>query len=237
MAKTIRLLLADDHRLVRDGIRSLLSDVEDIQILADVASGDELLAILNDLRKTSNAASAGLPDVVLLDVSMPMPAGQIQSGLEAASFIAKEYPSVHILFLSMHEEAEYIINAMKAGARGYVLKNAEKAELVEAIRSVASGNRYFSKEVAERVMGSFAPIPAVSDKQSATTAPTLTQREQEILQLVAAGLSTKIIASRLVISPRTVETHRTNIMQKLHAANTAELVRIALQFGLIKSEI
>ncbi len=234
MAKTIHLLLADDHRLVRDGIRSLLSDVEDIQILADVASGDELLAILNDLRKASNAANAGLPDVVLLDVSMPMPAGQIQSGLEAASFIAKEYPSVHILFLSMHEEAEYIINAMKAGARGYVLKNAEKAELVEAIRSVASGNRYFSKEVAERVMGSFAPIPANSDKQAIADTPTLTQREQEILQLVAEGLSTKIIAERLIISPRTVETHRTNIMHKLNAVNSVELVRIALQYGLIR---
>jgi DNA-binding NarL/FixJ family response regulator len=230
MAKTIRLVLADDHRLVRDGIRSLLVDAPDITILADVASGDALVEAM------SQYATLGmLPDVVLLDVSMPVAESLIQSGLEAAAILTKTYPSVQILFLSMHEEAEYIINAMKTGARGYVLKNAEKAELLEAIRTVAEGKRYFSNEVAERVMDSFAPPQSSVNKSSDTPpVPTLTQREQEILQLVAGGLSTKIIAERLVISPRTVETHRTNIMHKLQAANTAELVRIALQFGLVK---
>jgi two-component system response regulator NreC len=229
MAKTIRLVLADDHRLVRDGIRSLLADAPSISILADVASGDALLEVMSHY-----AALGTLPDVVLLDVSMPVAESRIQSGLEAAAMLVKAYPSVQILFLSMHEEAEYIINAMKTGARGYVLKNAEKSELLKAISTVAEGRRYFSNEVAERVMGSFAPPQPTANKTDALPAPTLTHREHEILQLVASGLSTKIIAERLVISPRTVETHRTNIMHKLHAANTAELVRIALQFGLLK---
>lgn len=229
MANTIRLVLADDHRLVRDGIRSLLSDAPGISILADVASGDALLEVMSHY-----AAIGALPDVVLLDVSMPVAESRIQSGLEAAAMLVKTYPSVHILFLSMHEEAEYIINAMKTGARGYVLKNAEKSELLEAISTVAEGRRYFSNEVAARVMGSFAPLQPTTTKTDALPVPILTHREHEILQLVASGLSTKIIAERLVISPRTVETHRTNIMHKLHAANTAELVRIALQFGLLK---
>jgi DNA-binding NarL/FixJ family response regulator len=231
MAKTIRLVLADDHRLVRDGIRSLLADAPDITILADVASGDALVEAMSQY-----ATLGTLPDVVLLDVSMPVAESRIQSGLEAAAILTKTYPSVQILFLSMHEEAEYIINAMKTGARGYVLKNVEKGELLEAIRTVAEGNRYFSKEITERVMDSFAPPQQLTNKpdDAPQYAPTLTQREHEILQLVAEGLSTKIIAERLIISPRTVETHRTNIMHKLQAANTAELVRIALQFGLVK---
>jgi DNA-binding NarL/FixJ family response regulator len=230
MAKTIRLVLADDHRLVRDGIRSLLADAPDITILADVASGDALVEAMSQY-----ATLGTLPDVVLLDVSMPVAESRIQSGLEAAAILTKTYPSVQILFLSMHEEAEYIINAMKTGARGYVLKNVEKSELLEAIRTVAEGNRYFSKEITERVMDSFAPPQQLADKPNdAQYAPTLTQREHEILQLVAEGLSTKIIAERLIISPRTVETHRTNIMHKLNAVNSVELVRIALQYGLIR---
>lgn len=230
MAKSIRLVLADDHRLVRDGIRSLLADAPDITILADVASGDALVEAMSQY-----ATLGTLPDVVLLDVSMPVAESHIQSGLVAAAILTKTYPSVQILFLSMHEEAEYIINAMKTGARGYVLKNVEKVELLEAIRSVAEGNRYFSKEITERVMESFAPPQQLADKpDDVQYAPTLTQREYEILQLVAEGLSTKIIAERLIISPRTVETHRTNIMHKLNAVNSVELVRIALQYGLIR---
>ncbi len=224
----IRLVLADDHRLVRDGIRSLLSDAPDMTILADVAHSDALLALLR-----AQSAESALPDVVLLDVSMPSPESRIKSGLEAASVIARDFPSVKIVFLSMHEEAEYIINAMKTGALGYVLKNAEKAELLQAIRHAAEGKRYVGTAVAERVLGSFAPVPPVTEKVAIAAAPTLTQREQEILQLVAEGLSTKIIAERLIISPRTVETHRTNIMTKLQAANTAEMVRVALQYGLV----
>jgi DNA-binding NarL/FixJ family response regulator len=230
MAKAIRLVLADDHRLVRDGIRSLLADAPDIIILADVASGDALVEAMSQY-----ATLGTLPDVVLLDVSMPVAESHIQSGLVAAAILTKTYPSVQILFLSMHEEAEYIINAMKTGARGYVLKNVEKVELLEAIRSVAEGNRYFSKEITERVMESFSPPQQLADKpDDVQYAPTLTQREYEILQLVAEGLSTKIIAERLIISPRTVETHRTNIMHKLNAVNSVELVRIALQYGLIR---
>lgn len=228
----ITLILADDHRLVRDGIRSLLSDVPDFRILADVASGDALLATLEQL----NAAQM-LPQVAVLDVSMPSPESRIKSGFEAATLVRRIYPQIHILFLSMHEEAEYIIAAMKTGALGYVLKSAEKEELTEAIRTVAAGKRFVSNAVTERVLGSFAPETAatVQVKLSNTEiTPTLTQRESEVLRLVADGLSTKLIAERLVISPRTVETHRNNIMQKLHAANTAELVRVAIQYGLIK---
>lgn len=230
MTPSLRLILADDHRLVRDGIRSLLTDVSDMAIIADVASGDELVAVLRQ-----HSTAGVLPDVVVLDVSMPAPQGSIQNGLEAATIIAEEFPTVKILFLSMHEEAEYIINAMKTGAQGYILKNAEKAELVKAIRTVAEGKRYTSSHVAERLLNSFVPPQATISTSAAPALPTLTQREQEILQCVVEGLSTKLIAERLIISPRTVETHRTNIMAKLHAANTAELVRVAVQYGLVRA--
>jgi DNA-binding NarL/FixJ family response regulator len=227
--KHIRLVLADDHRLVRDGIRALLADVANISIIADATTGDELLAILRD-----HALVQTLPDVVLLDVSMPSSTSQIQSGLEAAKIMTSEFPSLRILFLSMHEEAEYIINAMKSGAHGYLLKSVEKEELARAIETVARGERYMSSTVTARVMESFSPQNNEARKAPHLTIPTLTQREQEILQLVAEGLATKTIAEHLIISPRTVETHRTNIMHKLNAANTAELVRLALQYGLVK---
>jgi DNA-binding NarL/FixJ family response regulator len=225
----IRLVLADDHRLVRDGIRALLADVENISIVADATTGDELLATIR-----THALANTLPDVVLLDVSMPSPTSQIQSGLEAAKIMTSEFPSLRILFLSMHEEAEYIINAMKSGAHGYLLKSVEKEELTQAIQTVARGERYMSSTVTARVMESFSPPNNAAHKSNQPIIPTLTQREQEILQLVADGLATKTIAEHLIISPRTVDTHRTNIMHKLHAANTAELVRLALQFGLVK---
>jgi two-component system response regulator NreC len=227
--KHIRLVLADDHRLVRDGIRALLADVANISIIADATTGDELLAILR-----VQALAQTLPDVVLLDVSMPSPTSQIQSGLEAAKIMAVEFPSLRILFLSMHEEAEYIINAMKSGAHGYLLKSVEKEELTRAIETIARSERYMSSTVTARVMESFSPPNSEVRKSPQLTIPTLTQREQEILQLVAEGLATKTIAEHLIISPRTVETHRTNIMHKLHAANTAELVRLALQYGLVR---
>lgn len=225
----ITLILADDHRLVRDGIRSLLADVPNIRIVADVASADELLNLLADLQKRNK-----LPRLIVLDVSMPVSGSTISSGLEAASYIKKDYPGIEILFLSMHEEAEYIITAMKTGALGYVLKNAEKTELIQAINTVAEGKRYVSNQATESLWGSFSSPPNTAEKHTEPSSPTLTQREQEILRLVVEGLSTKLIAERLVISPRTVETHRTNIMQKLHASNTAELVRLAVQYDLVK---
>ncbi len=225
----ITVILADDHRLVRDGIRSLLADVPTIRIIADVASGDALLRVIGEL-----GVRGELPQLVVLDVSMPTPGSVITSGLEAATQLKRRFPDVQILFLSMHEEAEYIITAMKTGALGYVLKSAEKDELVQAIHTVAAGKRFVSNQATERILGSFAPEPKVPEKQAGTAIPTLTQREQEILRLVVEGLSTKLIAERLVISPRTVETHRTNIMQKLHVSNTAELVRLAVQYDLVK---
>lgn len=225
----ITLILADDHRLVRDGIRSLLADVPDIRIVADVASGDELLRVLAEAKIRGE-----LPRLIVVDVSMPSHGSRISSGLDAAARVHQLYPNVHILFLSMHEEAEYIITAMKTGALGYVLKSAEKEELVQAILTVAEGKRFVSNQATENIWGSFSPNTKVSEKPTAVI-PTLTQREQEILRLVVEGLSTKLIAERLVISPRTVETHRTNIMQKLHVANTAELVRFAVQYDLVKA--
>jgi two-component system, NarL family, nitrate/nitrite response regulator NarL len=222
----LRIILADDHSLVRNGIRSLLSDVPEISIIADAASADELLSLLQ-----SHADAANLPDVVVADISMPVPTSRTQTGLEAARIITETFPTVKILFLSMHEEAEYIINAMKSGALGYVLKNAQKMELVEAIQMVAAGKRYIPADVSARIVEHFSPIP--TPKAPPPTPPVLTEREHDILECVVEGLSTKLIAEKLVISPRTVETHRNNIMRKLHAANTADLVRMSIEYGLV----
>ncbi len=230
IAENITIILADDHRLVREGIRSLLSRHGDMRVIADVASTDALLSHLEML-----SLRGELPTLVLLDISMPHPESLIKNGFEAASFIKEHFPSVQILFLSMHEEAEYIIAAMKTGALGYVLKNAEQDELVQAIQTVASGKRFLGNSLADKVFSSFAPSQSEHTAQTMSgNIPILTQRESQIVRLVAQGLSTKLIAEELIISPRTVETHRTNIMQKLKASNTAELVRIALQYGLVK---
>jgi DNA-binding NarL/FixJ family response regulator len=211
----ITLLIADDHRLVRDGIRSLFSGEPDIEIIGEAGDGTEAIALVEKFR----------PSVVLMDIAMPH-----KSGLDATEEIVKRFPLTKVIMLSMHDDAEYIIKSMKSGASGYLLKNQDKAGLLTAIRGVVAGEKQFRQNVTEIVMQSFsAPSPkAESRKVPLHESILLTSREKEILRCVADGLSTKEIAQKLFISPRTVDTHRNNIMRKLDTQNAAEMVKLAL---------
>ncbi len=216
--KNITLILADDHRLVRDGIKSLLNGATDLTILAEAENG----------MQAAELAKQHKPAVMLLDISMPQ-----LGGLDAIKTIKSLSPETKVIMLSMHEEPEYIIKSLKNGASGYLLKGVERDELLKAIHTVAAGGVYYQSDVAKTVLQSFSPELLKESSAKEKRTPTLTEREREILQCVAEGLSTKQIAKKLFISPRTVEVHRSNIIKKLGAQNAAELVKLALQYGLI----
>ncbi|HLT81311.1 MAG TPA: response regulator transcription factor [Cyclobacteriaceae bacterium] len=207
----IRLLLADDHPLIREGIRSLLGAHERLRVAGEAEDGQSLIDEYKRLQ----------PDVVLADIKMPG-----ATGLEALRQLVAEFPDIRFIVLTMHEEREYVINALQLGASGYVMKNAERDELVKAIITVHEGGRYFSPEVAnilaDAVSRNTAPVP-----------PEVSPREKEVLDLVAHGLSTKQVADKLGISTRTVETHRINMLKKLKVSNTAELIRKAIELNII----
>lgn len=207
----IRLLLADDHPLIREGFRSLLSKNERFEIVAIAENGKELIEM----------AGKEQPDIILSDISMP-----VINGMEAIEQIAKLYPGIKSVILTMHEEREYVINALRIGVHGYILKNVERFDLEKAIITVFEGGKYFSPIVtnilAESVVRQEQPV--ISD---------LTPREKEVLELVAQGHSTKQIADKLGIGTRTVESHRVNMLKKMKVNNTAELVRKALELKIL----
>jgi two-component system response regulator NreC len=208
----IKALLADDHRMVRTGIRNLLQQAGDIEVVAEVDSGEQAVAL---------AAASGA-ELVLMDISMPG-----MNGLEATRLLRHKAPQLRILMLSMHEEPEYVIRAMKTGASGYVLKSADRDELLTAVRRVHAGEKYYSPGVAGAMVEDNPNLPLHDPSLL------LTAREREILALVANGKVTKEVAEVLNISPRTVETHRVNIMRKLDVANTAELIKVAVLYKLV----
>src|SRR5690606_23927875 len=208
----IRLLLADDHPLIREGIRSLLSGNERIQVAGEVEDGQ---ALIDQYRRLQ-------PDVVLADIKMPR-----VTGLEALKQLVSEFPDIRFIVLTMHEEREYVINALRLGASGYVMKNAERDELVKAVITVYEGGRYFSPEVANILADTVS-------RNSVAASPEVSPREKEVLDLVAHGLSTKQVADKLGISTRTVETHRINMLKKLKVSNTAELSRKAIELNISK---
>jgi DNA-binding NarL/FixJ family response regulator len=212
----IRLLLADDHTLVRAGLRALLQGVAGVQVIAEADNGREALRLVEEQR----------PDVVLMDIQM---AGL--NGLEAAAGIAREYPRTRVIMLSMHADEEYVVQALRAGASGYLLKNAGAVELAEAIKRVAQGETFLSPAVAGQV-GDY--IRRVG--QEPTSLDRLTPRQREILQLIAEGNTTKKIAQVLTISVKTVETHRSQLMEQLDIHDIAGLVRYAIRMRLVTPE-
>lgn len=219
---TTSVILADDHAMIRSGIRMLLKEAEDISIIGEAANGEEAVTLTRDLS----------PDVIVLDLSMPK-----LSGIEAVRIITRRFPKTKILVLTMHENEEYIVQIVKSGAAGYIVKTAGKDELLKAIRTVATGEKYFSHRVSEiLVEGFMKKADGIEETQSGKTGP-LTRREKEILALVAQGLTNQDIGKKLFISHRTVDTHRTNIMQKLDIHDVANLVRYAVQHGIVSSEI
>ncbi len=212
--KRIRILLADDHALIRTGIRNLLSGNKDFEIVGEAADGEEALTLTGKLS----------PEVLIIDISMPK-----LSGLEATKQIKEQFPGTGILVLTMHENPEYIYQIFKSGASGYLLKNSGKDELVEAIYAVSKGKKYFGPHVSELMISEYMKKADAREERTGDTP--LTKREREILELIGQGKNNQQIADVLFISPRTVDTHRTNIMQKLNIHDAANLVRYALEHG------
>lgn len=212
----IRVLLADDHALVRAGIRSLLEAMQDVEVVGEASSGEEALEI----------ASREQPDVVLMDIAM-----KGMTGLDAASRMRDHHPGVRVIILSMHSGEEYVLQALRAGAMGYLLKDAATGELELALRTVIRGESWLSPAVSRQVVEGYA------QRVGADAGPdVLTARQREVLRLVAGGKSTKEIAFALNLSVKTVETHRAQIMERLGIRDVAGLVRYALRTGLIPPE-
>jgi DNA-binding NarL/FixJ family response regulator len=216
--KPVRVILADDHTLVRAGIRALLEKLPEVTVVAEASDGREVLKLVN----------IHLPDVVLMDITMPG-----LNGLEAAERIVKDFPDVRIIMLSMHDNEEYVLRALKAGAAGYLLKKAATAELAIALQRVVHGEIYLSQEISTRLPENFA-LAGISKRKSLLEQ--LTGRQREILQLIAEGQNTKQIAELLKVSPKTIEYHRMKLMTGLNVHDVPGLVRVALRTGLIPQE-
>jgi two-component system, NarL family, response regulator NreC len=213
----LRVLLGDDHVVLRQGLRKILEDRRDWRVVAEAGNG----------RDAVRAAIEINPDVAVLDIGMPL-----LNGVEATRQIVRRAPSVRVLILSMHSEQAYVTQAVQAGARGYLLKESAGAELIEAIAAVAAGRSYFSPAVAEVVFDDY--VRGLTERGITDRYDALSEREREVLQLVAEGRSSKEIAEVLSISPATVETHRTHVLQKLGLRNTAEVVRYAARRGIVQ---
>ena len=213
----IRVLLADDHTLVRAGIRSLLEGLENVEVVGEAGDGQEAVRLAESLR----------PDVVLLDVGMPG-----LNGLDVAARLVIHDPSIRVLILSMHTSEEYVLRALRAGCAGYLLKGSAVAELEIAVRAVARGETYLSPAVSKHVMDDYVR------RTGGATDPidALTPRQREVLQLVAEGNTSKDIADRLGLSFKTVEAHRAQIMERLGLHDVAGLVRFAMRMGLVRTE-
>jgi len=214
-AGTVRVLLADDHELVRAGVRALLEKIENVVIAGEAGDGHEVLEFL----------SRDEPDVLLLDISMPR-----LNGMETLGRIGKEFPSVRVIVLSVHQNSEYLWQAINAGAAGYLLKRASTDELGRAIATIMQGRFYRSSELAPLALQlPTAPLAGLRNKPLES----LTERQREILQLIAEGETTKGIAFLLKISCKTVEYHRAQLMERLNIFDLAGLVRFAMRTGVI----
>jgi DNA-binding NarL/FixJ family response regulator len=211
--KPIRVLLIDDHALVRAGIRALIGQLEEVEVAGEAAGGREALRLIEELQ----------PDIVLLDIAAPG-----MSGLEVLTEIAKRFPQVRVIILTVHEAGEYALGALRAGAAGYLPKSAASNELKEAIETVARGETYVSSDIAKRTV-----LEQARESQDERSLEKLTPRQREILTLIAEGNSTREIAHCLKISVKTVESHRAQLMERLNIHELAGLVLFAIRLGLI----
>jgi DNA-binding NarL/FixJ family response regulator len=209
------VFVADDHAILRDGLATLLAAQSDMEVVGTAGTGRE--AVAGVLRLA--------PRVAIIDISMPE-----LDGIEAARQIVAGNPDVHVMILSMHAGAQHVFHALEAGARGYLLKESASREVIEAVRIVQSGRRYLSPRVAEIV------AQGVSDRSAVSPLSSLSQREREILKLVADGYSSARIGAMLHLSPKTVDTYRSRMMQKLHVSDLAGVIKLAIQHGLTTLE-
>lgn len=212
----LRVVLGDDHTLVRQGIRKILEERGDWEVVAEAGDGRDAVKKVIEHE----------PDVAILDIGMPL-----LNGIEATRQIVKRAPTVRVLILSMHSDEAYITQALQAGAKGYLLKDSADTDLIRGVTDVAAGKSFFSPAVAKVMLNDY--VRHLADKGIVDRYDALSEREREIFQLVAEGHSNKAIAELLSISPATVETHRAHILQKLDLHNTAEVVLYAVRRGVI----
>jgi len=217
MAK-IRVLIADDHAIVREGVKMILAKESDIEVAGEASDGQEALALVERLK----------PAVVVMDISMPG-----MGGIEATQLVKERYPAVNVLALTMHEDESYVFKLLRAGASGYVLKRAAAQDLVQAVRAAAKGEAFLYPSVARKVVEDY--LKRVEAGEERARYDGMTEREKEILTLIAQGLSNKQIGERLYISIKTVQTHRAHILEKLGLHDRTELVRYAIRKGLIEA--
>lgn len=217
MSDKIRVMLVDDHAIVREGLRAMLALSPDIEVVGEAGDGREAL----------DRAKATAPDIVIMDVSMPG-----MDGLEATKRLAKEYAEAKVLVLSQHDNDRYVLPILQAGASGYVLKRSIGAELVAAIRTVHAGECYLPPRIAQTVLQYFRNRPGESPEEPEVSP--LTEREREVLKLVVEGNTSQAIADSLCLSKRTVMCHRANIAAKLGIHNRTELIRFAIRTGVIE---
>lgn len=212
----IRILLADDHGIVRKGLRFLLEMQSGMEVVGEASDGREAVKLAGELD----------PHVVIMDVAMPR-----LNGIDAAAQIVKSNPKTGVIMLSMHSDEAYLVRALSAGAKGYLLKDSAEVDLVRAVEVVAQGRPFFSPQIAQTLLEDY--VRTLRQRGLEDSYDILTEREREVLQLLAEGKSNKEVASILNLSPYTVETHRTNLMQKLNLHNTAEIVLYAVRKKII----
>jgi DNA-binding NarL/FixJ family response regulator len=222
MDKPIRILVVDDHSVVRKGLLNLLEDEPDIQIVGEASDGDDALAMIQESR----------PDVMLLDITMPR-----MSGIEVAKEVYRSFPEIRILVFSMHNNPDYILNAVQNGAAGYLLKDTDQEEILKAIRMVHAGELYYPPNASSVIIRNLVVLKNTNRSQESNAPDTLsnsiwnriTSREHQILQCLTEGMSSKDIAQRFDVSPHTVANQRASIIRKAQVKNTAELVSLALK--------
>ncbi len=213
----IKILLADDHEILREGLRRMIAKEADMEVVGEAESG----------RAAVEMAPKLVPDVIVMDITMPD-----LNGMDATRQILSKTPGVKILALSMHQDRKYVLGMLEAGATGYLLKGCKFEELVVAIRSVARKNVYLSPKIADMVLNGY-----LGKTPNKTAEAVLSDREREVLQLLAEGYSIKETAYKLGVSPKTIETHRSHIMEKLQISNSSEIVKYALRAGLITLDL
>jgi DNA-binding NarL/FixJ family response regulator len=215
--RPIRILLADDHHLVRAGLRELLEKIEGVEVVAEAGDGREALRLVEKCR----------PDLVFMDILMPE-----MNGLEAAARVASKFPETRVVMLSMNTSQEFVLQALQAGAAGYLLKNISPSELETAVKAVARGETHLSSGIARHVIEAYL---SRKDRRAGLLAQ-LTPRQREVLQLIAEGNSTKVIAKKLGIAVKTADTYRTELMESLDIHDVAGLTRYAIRMGLVSPE-
>jgi len=219
MTTRYRIILAEDHTILREGLRSLLASSQDLEIVGEAEDGREAVQLAEELK----------PDLILTDLSMPR-----MNGMEAIKEIKARSPDTKILVLTVHKNEEYILATLQAGANGYLLKESTHAELLIAVHHVLKGSRYISPGIADKVLEGY--LQGRKTLKNRTSYDTLTKREREVLKLIAEGYTNKSIADQLCISIKTVEKHRTNLMEKLNLHNVQALIIFAIEKGLVSRE-